>query len=63
MIFSGDHQVRRVYMDVPHSQDPKSDRYGDSVGHYEGDTLVIDTIGRTQDSSTVTTPHARNCMS
>jgi hypothetical protein len=46
MIFSGDHQVRHVYMDVPHSENPKPSWYGESVGHYEGDTLVIDTIGQ-----------------
>jgi len=45
IIFSGDAQVRRVYLDVPHSQNPKPSWYGESVGHYEGDTLVIDTIG------------------
>jgi hypothetical protein len=45
MIYSGDHQVRRVYMDVPHSENPKPSWYGESVGHYErGDTLVIDTV-------------------
>jgi hypothetical protein len=45
MIFSGDQQVRHVFMNVPHSANPKSSWYGESVGHYEGDTLVIDTIG------------------
>src|SRR6266446_6245232 len=30
-------QVRRVYMDVPHSENPKPSWYGESVGHYEGD--------------------------
>jgi hypothetical protein len=45
MIYSGDQQVRRVYLDVPHSANPKPSWYGESVGHYEGDTLVIDTIG------------------
>jgi len=45
MIFSGDMQVRRVYLDVPHSENPKPSWYGESVGHYEGDTLVVDTIG------------------
>ena len=45
MIFSGDAQVRRVYLDVPHSANPKPSWYGESVGHYEGDTLVVDTIG------------------
>src|SRR5712675_1306184 len=46
LIFSGDHQVRRVYIDVPHSENPKPSWYGESVGHYEGDTLVIDTIAQ-----------------
>jgi hypothetical protein len=45
IIYSGDQQVRRVYLDVPHSANPKPSWYGESVGHYEGDTLVIDTIG------------------
>ena len=45
MIFEGDAQIRRVYLDVPHSANPKPSWYGESVGHYEGDTLVVDTIG------------------
>jgi hypothetical protein len=45
IIFSGDQQVRHVYLDVPHSAKPTPSWYGESVGHYEGDTLVIDTIG------------------
>jgi hypothetical protein len=45
MIFQGDMQVRHIYLDVPHSEAPKPSWYGESVGHYEGDTLVIDTIG------------------
>ncbi len=53
-------QVRHVYMDVPHSANPKPSWYGESVGHYEGDTLVIDTIG--QNTKTVLdayrTPHS-----
>jgi hypothetical protein len=45
MIHSGNEEVRRIYLDVPHSENPKPSWYGESVGHYEGDTLVIDTIG------------------
>ena len=40
-----DGDVRRVYMNVPHSANVKPSWYGESVGHYEGGTLVIDTIG------------------
>jgi hypothetical protein len=45
MIIESDQQVRRVYMNVPHSKNPKPSYYGESVGHYDGDTLVVDTIG------------------
>ena len=45
LFFSGDQQVRHIYMDVPHSKNPKPSWYGESVGHYEGDTLVVDSIG------------------
>jgi hypothetical protein len=41
-------EVRRIYLNVPHSTNVKPSWYGESVGHYEGgDTLVIDTIGQT----------------
>ncbi len=40
-----DNQTRRIAMDAPHSTNPKPSWYGESVGHYEGDTLVVDTIG------------------
>ena len=45
MIYERDHQVRHAYLNVPHSQNPKPSWYGESVGRYEGDTLVVDTIG------------------
>jgi hypothetical protein len=45
ILWREDNQFRRVYMDVPHTTNPKPSWYGESVGHYEGDTLVIDTIG------------------
>jgi hypothetical protein len=38
-------RVRHVFMDVPHSRNPVPSWYGESVGHYDGDTLVVDTIG------------------
>jgi hypothetical protein len=55
MIFDGDQQVRHIYMDVPHQPNPKPSWYGESVGHYEGDTLVIDTIG--QNTKTLVDPY------
>ena len=45
MINHGGPEVRRIYLNVPHSANPKPSWYGESVGHYEGgDTLVVDTI-------------------
>ena len=60
MIFSGDQQVRHVYLNVPHSENPKPSWYGESVGHYEGDTLVIDTIAQTTKTfvDNYRTPHS-----
>jgi hypothetical protein len=45
LIWRVDQQVRHIYLNVPHSENPKPSWYGESVGHYEGDTLVVDTIG------------------
>jgi len=40
------HSWRIVYMDGrPHPVDPRPMWFGHSVGHWEGDTLVIDTVG------------------
>lgn len=45
-INQGGPEVRRVYLDMPHSPKITPSWYGELVGHYEGrDTLVIDTIG------------------
>ena len=38
-------QIRHIYLDVPHSKNPGHSWYGESVGHFEGDELVVDTIG------------------
>jgi hypothetical protein len=45
MLAQHDNDVRRINMNVAHSANPKPSWYGESVGRYEGDTLVIDTIG------------------
>src|ERR1700704_5601575 len=41
--------VRRVRMNQRHPAKMTPSWYGDSVGHYEGDTLVIDTVGTRAD--------------
>ena len=46
LLYLSDHQVRHVRMNVPHSDHPTPTWQGESVGHYEGDVLVVDTIGQ-----------------
>ncbi|HEX3487181.1 MAG TPA: hypothetical protein VHT51_19150 [Micropepsaceae bacterium] len=45
ILYQRDHQIRRVWLNKPHSAKVEPSWYGESVGHYEGDTLVIDTVG------------------
>jgi hypothetical protein len=42
---TGDHVDRVVHMGASHPADLKPSRHGHSVGRWEGETLVIDTIG------------------
>jgi hypothetical protein len=60
LIWDSDHQVRHVYLNVPHSDNPKPSWYGESVGRYEGDTLVVDTIGQNTQTflDNYRTPHS-----
>jgi hypothetical protein len=45
MLFNEDHEVRYVRLNQPHPVNVMPSWHGDAVGHYEGDTLVIDTVG------------------
>jgi hypothetical protein len=45
MLYVFDHEVRHVRMNQAHPAKVTPTWFGDSVGHYEGDTLVIDTVG------------------
>ena len=60
LIWQRDQIVRHIYLNVPHTQNPKPSWNGESVGHYEGDTLVVDTIGQTTKSfvDAFRTPHS-----
>jgi hypothetical protein len=59
MFWQFDHQVRRIYMNQSHSAHPSPSWYGESVGHYEGDELVVDTVGLNDKSfvDNYRTPH------
>jgi len=60
IVYSRDSQIRHVYMNVPHSKTVPKTWYGESVGHFEGDTLVVDTIGLNDRTETdrFGTPHS-----
>ena len=45
ILYGYNHQVRYVSLNQPHPAQVTPSWYGDSVGHYEGDTLIIDTVG------------------
>jgi hypothetical protein len=44
-LYLHDHAVRHVLLNASHSPDVIPSWQGHSIGHYEGDTLVIDTVG------------------
>jgi hypothetical protein len=45
MILSSKQEIRHIYLTDKHSANIKPSWYGESIGRYEGDTLVVDTIG------------------
>jgi hypothetical protein len=45
LITTSFNDVRHIYLTDKHSENLKPSWYGDSIGHYQGDTLVVDTIG------------------
>ncbi|HEY4264158.1 MAG TPA: hypothetical protein VGM72_02490 [Micropepsaceae bacterium] len=45
LIYSQDDQVRHVRLNEAHPAHPEPSPMGHSIGHYEGDTLVVDTVG------------------
>jgi hypothetical protein len=45
ILYPFDHQYRQIHLNRPHPAPVTPRWYGDSVGHYEGGTLVVDTVG------------------
>jgi len=48
---SGDHVIRTIHMNTEHPANLQPSNHGHSVGWWEGDTLVIDTVAYTPNSS------------
>jgi len=61
ILYQRDHYVRHIYLNQQHSANPTPSWFGESVGHYENGTLVVDTIAiKTHTMSVVDnygTPH------
>jgi hypothetical protein len=45
ILYTQNTQVRHVRLNSSHPRNPRPTPMGDSIGRYEGDTLVIDTVG------------------
>jgi hypothetical protein len=45
IIYQNDNQRRVVHLDTQHTVQLAPSWFGDSIGHYQGDTLVVDTRG------------------
>jgi len=45
ILYEQDHEFRQIPLNRPHPAQVIPSWYGDSVGHYEADTLVVDTVG------------------
>jgi hypothetical protein len=45
MIHQQDAQFRHIEVNVRHTKNPKPSWTGESVGHWEADTFIVDTIG------------------
>ena len=44
IIYTGNNETRHIHMNAEHDRNARPTFYGDSIGHYEGDTLVVDTV-------------------
>jgi lysophospholipase L1-like esterase len=60
LIFEADSQVRRIFFRRKHldPDDLDPSYYGDSIGHWEGAVLVVDTIGFNTDTEVRGMPHS-----
>jgi hypothetical protein len=45
LLYEQDHEFRKIRMNQKHPEKAKPTFSGDSVGHWDGDTLVVETVG------------------
>jgi hypothetical protein len=51
MLFEEGNHFRIIRMNQPHAKDPDPNFWGDAAGKWEGETLIIDTIGVRDDTT------------
>ncbi|MFT3752524.1 MAG: hypothetical protein QM800_06485 [Paludibacter sp.] len=51
LVAEENHRIRRIYLDAGHPGNVKPSYMGHSVGQWEGDTLVVDTVGLRNNAS------------
>jgi hypothetical protein len=59
-VFEADSQVRRIWMNRGHLPEDELEPtyYGDSIGRWEGDALVVDTVGFNTQTTIRGAPHS-----
>lgn len=50
ILFEYDHFIRRIFIDGKHPEKMEPAYHGHSIGHWEGKTLVVDTVGFTDET-------------
>jgi hypothetical protein len=62
LLYERDQTTRHIYLNEEHPENIKPSYFGHSVGHYEGDQLVVDTIGLNEKTPTdrFGTPHSES---
>lgn len=48
MLFEEQNHFRLIHLNATHPEDPDPTFMGHSIGHWQGDTLVVDTVGLTE---------------
>ena len=61
-LYERDQAIRHIYLNEEHPEDIAPSYFGHSVGHYEGDQLVVETIGLNDKTPTdrFGTPHGQS---
>jgi hypothetical protein len=62
ILFEEQNRFRSIYLGAAHPNDPDPTFMGHSVGHWEGDTLIVDTVGLSERTTLdqVGTPHTED---